>query len=98
LSAEFAAGRVTPEARFNYTSANLPPRMRGRLSRELCAFEAMLLPEIAAFKRSNTSVVLAMKEPKTMFILPLLRERLPNLKFLHLVRDGAAPRVGLTLG
>lgn len=96
LAAEFPVGRVSPEARFNYTSTNLPPGLQARLSRELCAFEAMLLPEIEAFKASNVTrnefqapVTLAMKEPKVMFMLPLLRERIPHLKFLHLVRDGA---------
>lgn len=70
------------------TFADLQPSVAQELRRNFCKFEALLAPELASFAVAGPQLrVLAIKEPKLMYLLPLFRERVENLRFLHVTRD-----------
>jgi len=71
-----------------FTFAGLQPSLAAELRRQFCRFEALLAPDLARFAVAGPQLrVLAIKEPKSMYLLPLFRERVENLRFLHLTRD-----------
>jgi Protein of unknown function (DUF3431) len=71
----------------NFSFATLHPALRSEFERSLCKFQRLLAPEVARFLASSTACALAMKEPRFMYMLPLLVESFPSLHFLHLTRD-----------
>ena len=71
----------------NFSFGTLHPALRTEYGHMLCKFQRLLAPDVARFRNSSTAVALAIKEPRTMYLLPLLVETLPSLRFLHLTRD-----------
>jgi hypothetical protein len=89
-SAELVSSAVTvflTHRSLNFTFASLHPSLEDETKRRFCVFEEDLSHDLAAFHIKHGAVALAIKEPVTMYLLPLFHQRIRSMKFLHLTRD-----------
>ena len=72
----------------NFTLDTLHPALEGEVHRRFCRFESRLAADLAAmYIHSPNAVALAIKEPLTMYLVPVFQQRIRAFKFLHLTRD-----------
>ncbi len=65
------------------------PLLRGAVERRMVAdLDAVLARHYAPLRQSATARPWGWKEPRSIYLLPFLHRRFPQMKFLHLVRDG----------
>ncbi len=67
----------------DYQISDLSPQLR---QRALHTMRQVLRDYLTT--RPRTALLWGWKNPRTMYVMPIIRHVLPNLKFIHLVRDG----------
>lgn len=71
----------------NFSLQSLHPALRAELRLQLCRLQELLAPDAARYVAAGAGGVLALKEPRSMYLLPLLLDAFPAARFLHLTRD-----------
>jgi glycosyltransferase involved in cell wall biosynthesis len=66
-------------------SSSLPPAIETEMLQEIQAILAKHLGDLDLSKKSQPW---GWKEPRSIFLLPFFHKHFPNMKFLHILRDG----------